>query len=107
MREGRHGINKCKVVCVMCDSNILSDTNKRLPVYLVKNNWRIPTNASCSDIPQMTRTRSRGDSEQRQRLCHIHMACCCLLVVVAWCLVLIVVRAQIATSRHKLFGCEF
>jgi hypothetical protein len=53
---------KCKVVCVMCDSNILSDTNKRLPVYLVKNNWRIPTNASCSDIPQMTRTRSRGDS---------------------------------------------
>ena len=53
---------KCKVVCVMCDSNILSDTNKRLLVYLVKNNWRIPTNASCSDIPQMTRTRSRGDS---------------------------------------------
>jgi len=41
---------KCKVVCVMCDSNILSDTNKRLPVYLVKNNWRIPTNASCSDM---------------------------------------------------------
>lgn len=53
---------KCKVVCVMCDSNILSDTNKRLPVYLVKNNWRIPTNASCSDIRQMTRMWSLGDS---------------------------------------------
>ena len=53
---------KYKLVCVMCDSNILSDTNKRLLVYIVKNNWRIPTNASCSDIPQMTRTRSRGDS---------------------------------------------
>ena len=62
-RIGARGPPWCRVVCVLCDSKIVSDAIKRLQVYLVKNNWRIPTNASCSDIPQMSRPRSRGDSD--------------------------------------------
>ena len=37
-RTGVQGLPWCKVVCVMCNSNIVSDTIKRLQVYLVKNN---------------------------------------------------------------------
>jgi hypothetical protein len=59
--EGRHGVGLF-VFCAICDSKIVSDAIKRLQVYLVKNNWRIPTNASCSDIPQMSLPRSRRDS---------------------------------------------